>query len=151
RLVLGLEPQSNLLVHIRRRSPAHERLDLAGFLRHVFEHPFLRLGGARLHGGPRRFVDAREHGLVLTNPRGVHLPAAFAPLVGAAGFEPATWSTQNSRATRLRYAPPDAAGGRSARLSITRFSAPRQANAGFTSQTTPAGGVGRAPCLATRS
>src|ERR687887_1539985 len=26
-------------------------------------------------------------------------------LVGAAGFEPATWSTQNSRATRLRYAP----------------------------------------------
>src|SRR5215467_6926361 len=27
-------------------------------------------------------------------------------LVGAAGFEPATWSTQNSRATRLRYAPP---------------------------------------------
>ena len=24
----------------------------------------------------------------------------------AAGFEPATWSTQNSRATRLRYAPP---------------------------------------------
>src|ERR1700731_1086118 len=28
-----------------------------------------------------------------------------APLVGAAGFEQATWSTQNSRATRLRYAP----------------------------------------------
>ena len=27
-------------------------------------------------------------------------------LVGAAGFEPATWSTQNSRATRLRYTPP---------------------------------------------
>src|SRR6266705_6342007 len=27
-------------------------------------------------------------------------------MVGAAGFEPATWSTQNSRATRLRYAPP---------------------------------------------
>jgi hypothetical protein len=26
-------------------------------------------------------------------------------MVGAAGFEPATWSTQNSRATRLRYAP----------------------------------------------
>src|SRR5262249_45647293 len=26
-------------------------------------------------------------------------------VVGAAGFEPATWSTQNSRATRLRYAP----------------------------------------------
>src|SRR5438445_2036563 len=27
------------------------------------------------------------------------------PLVGAAGFEPATWSTQNSRATRLRHTP----------------------------------------------
>jgi hypothetical protein len=26
-------------------------------------------------------------------------------VVGAAGFEPTTWSTQNSRATRLRYAP----------------------------------------------
>src|SRR6266568_1545432 len=26
-------------------------------------------------------------------------------VVGAAGFEPATWSTQNSRATRLRYTP----------------------------------------------
>ena len=26
-------------------------------------------------------------------------------LVGATGFEPVTWSTQNSRATRLRYAP----------------------------------------------
>src|SRR5580693_10668677 len=30
-------------------------------------------------------------------------------MVGAAGFEPATWSTQNSRATRLRYTPPVAA------------------------------------------
>jgi hypothetical protein len=27
-------------------------------------------------------------------------------LVGAAGFEPATCSTQNCRATRLRYTPP---------------------------------------------
>jgi hypothetical protein len=42
---------------------------------------------------------------------------ACAPVVGAAGFEPATWSTQNSRATRLRYAPPGAAGGPSARAS----------------------------------
>jgi hypothetical protein len=31
-------------------------------------------------------------------------------LVGAAGFEPATWSTQNSRATRLRYTPPGSMG-----------------------------------------
>src|SRR5580698_8023065 len=32
-------------------------------------------------------------------------------LVGAAGFEPATCSTQNCRATRLRYTPPVAACG----------------------------------------
>src|SRR5215470_3623643 len=115
RLLLGLEPQSDLLVHVRGRGPAHQRLDLTRLLRHVFEHPFLGLGGTRLHGGPRRLVDAREHGLVLTSPRDL---GAFAPLVGAAGFEPATWSTQNSRATRLRYAPPGAAGGRSARLWI---------------------------------
>src|SRR5262249_14232022 len=31
-------------------------------------------------------------------------------MVGAAGFEPATWSTQNSRATRLRYTPPGSGG-----------------------------------------
>src|SRR5271154_1369455 len=30
-------------------------------------------------------------------------------VVGAAGFEPATCSTQNCRATRLRYTPPGAA------------------------------------------
>src|SRR5215831_10787667 len=53
---------------------------------------------------------------------------ACAPVVGAAGFEPATWSTQNSRATRLRYAPPGAAGGLSAQPPITRFAPPRQAN-----------------------
>src|SRR5215468_7699509 len=33
-------------------------------------------------------------------------PKSLILLVGAAGFEPATWSTQNSRATRLRYTPP---------------------------------------------
>src|SRR5215471_5828057 len=43
-------------------------------------------------------------------------------LVGAAGFEPATWSTQNSRATRLRYAP-----GLSRRGLDTRFAVCQQA------------------------
>src|SRR5216684_784858 len=33
------------------------------------------------------------------------IASAVRKVVGAAGFEPATWSTQNSRATRLRYAP----------------------------------------------
>src|SRR5579864_8817027 len=32
-------------------------------------------------------------------------------MVGAAGFEPATCSTQNCRATRLRYTPPVAVSG----------------------------------------
>src|SRR5262249_37888716 len=32
-------------------------------------------------------------------------PKSLILLVGATGFEPVTWSTQNSRATRLRYAP----------------------------------------------
>src|SRR6202521_2843525 len=36
-------------------------------------------------------------------------PSWVLRVVGAPGFEPGTWSTQNSRATRLRYAPP---GGR---------------------------------------
>src|SRR5258707_15617587 len=51
-------------------------------------------------------------------------------LVGAAGFEPATWSTQNSRATRLRYTPPGSMGkkhpcGRCPRID-TRFRRQRQ-------------------------
>ena len=41
-------------------------------------------------------------------------------LVGAAGFEPATCSTQNCRATRLRYTPPGA-------LLDTCFAGPQQA------------------------
>jgi hypothetical protein len=34
---------------------------------------------------------------------------AMAVLVGAAGFEPATFWSQTRRATRLRYAPPEPA------------------------------------------
>jgi hypothetical protein len=37
-------------------------------------------------------------------------------LVGAAGFEPATFWSQTRRATRLRYAPPDT--GRSIHTSV---------------------------------
>src|ERR1043166_3418298 len=74
----------------------------------------------------------------------MHL-GALALLVGAAGFEPATWSTQNSRATRLRYAPPGAAGGRSARVSITRFAAPRQAKQGPVQRWPNQGGAPRWP------
>src|SRR5947207_14651347 len=63
----------------------------------------------------------------MMSPIGALVPAA---LVGAAGFEPATWSTQNSRATRLRYAPPDAA-ATICPASITRFAKAQQAAGGF--------------------
>src|SRR5499433_3905754 len=92
-----LEAQLHLLTHVARARPAHQRLDLARLFRLVLEHPFLGLGRAGLHRGPRGLVDACDHGLSLAR--------ASKYMVGAAGFEPATWSTQNSRATRLRYAP----------------------------------------------
>ena len=38
-------------------------------------------------------------------PAGGHHPKPLILLVGAAGFEPTTCSTQNCRATRLRYTP----------------------------------------------
>src|SRR5262245_56207129 len=97
RLLLTLETQLHLLAHVAGARPAHQRLDLARLFRLVVEHPFLGLGVAGLHRSFRRLVDACDHG-----------PSALVRmdgLVGAAGFEPATWSTQNSRATRLRYAP----------------------------------------------
>src|SRR5262249_34708491 len=76
--------------------PAHQRLDQARLFRLVVEHPFLGLGCAGLHRSFRGLVDACDHGLSLARAR---------IMVGAAGFGPATWSTQNSRRTRLPYAP----------------------------------------------
>src|SRR5262245_36661053 len=98
RLLLGVEVQPQLLFHVGRARPAHQWLDLARGFRLVVEHPALRVRGAGLHRRLGRLVDARDHGLARLQES--------AGLVGAAGFEPATWSTQNSRATRLRYAPP---------------------------------------------
>src|SRR5262245_860301 len=98
RLLLSVEAQLHLLAHVTGTRPAHQRLDLARLFRLVVEHPFLGLGMAGLHRSPRRLVDACDH-----DPSPA--PVRMAELVGAAGFEPATWSTQNSRATRLRYAP----------------------------------------------
>src|SRR5262249_40634946 len=92
-----IETQLHLLTHVARTGPAHERLDLARLFGLVVEHPFLGLGGAGLHCRLRGLVDAGGHGCLLASEQ--------RNLVGAAGFEPATWSTQNSRATRLRYAP----------------------------------------------
>src|SRR3954451_4412833 len=93
RFLGAVELQVNLLAHVARTGPAHQRLDLARLFRLVIEHPFLGLAGAGLHRSLRGLVDAGRHdalSLVLTSKcRG---------MVGAAGFEPATWSTQNSRA-----------------------------------------------------
>src|SRR5439155_12025895 len=77
--------------------PAHQRLDLTRLCGLVVEHPFFGVGGARLHRGFRGLVDACGHDVRRLSKR--------CALVGAAGFEPATWSTQNSRATRLRHTP----------------------------------------------
>src|SRR5262245_27383777 len=98
RLLLSVETQLHLLAHVAGARPAHQRLDLARLFRLVVEHPFLGLGVAGLHRSLRRLVDACGHGPSSALVR-------MDELVGAAGFEPATWSTQNSRATRLRYAP----------------------------------------------
>src|ERR1700694_1435045 len=57
-------------------------------------------------------------------------------VVGAAGFEPATWSTQNSRATRLRYAPPGVREYAPVRYTVRSGPARRTADAAQ-----PAGGL----------
>jgi EAL domain-containing protein (putative c-di-GMP-specific phosphodiesterase class I) len=90
RLLLGVELEANLLAHVARAGPPHQRLDLTRLLRLVVEHPFLGLGGAGLHRSLRRFVDSCGHGmrrLERSIDRDAPPPAG---LVGAAGFEPAT-------------------------------------------------------------
>src|SRR5262249_6598784 len=96
RFLGSVEAQLHLLTHVARAPPAHQRLNPARLFRLLFRPPFLGLGCAGLHRSFRGLVDACDHGLSLARAR---------IMVGAAGFEPATWSTQNSRATRLRYAP----------------------------------------------
>src|SRR4029077_4348257 len=70
RLVLGVEVELHLLLHVARRGPAHQRLDRARLFGLVVEHPFLGLGGPRLHRGAGRFVDAGGHGITVPNGRG---------------------------------------------------------------------------------
>ena len=103
--VLGVELKPQLLLHIARTGPAHQRLDRARLFRLVIQHPFLGLPRARLHCGAGRLV----------NPRGQFSPfnratknldraEARRRMVGAAGFEPATCSSVGSRQLTL---PPD--------------------------------------------
>src|SRR5712691_6295714 len=49
RFLLGVELEADLLAHVARAGPAHQRLDLTRLFRLVVEHPFLGLGRARLH------------------------------------------------------------------------------------------------------
>jgi hypothetical protein len=85
-----VEAELDLLAHIARARPAHQRLDLARLFGLEVEHPFLGLCSAGLHRSLGRLVNARRHGQPF-NSR-----SNGAGLVGAAGFEPAmTWSTQN--------------------------------------------------------
>ena len=61
RLLLAAKVQTQLLAHVARRRPAHERLDPARHLRLKIEDPSLGIGAARLHGSFRWLVDARWH------------------------------------------------------------------------------------------
>src|SRR5689334_10400080 len=57
RLLLGVEPQRELLIHVARGSPAHQRVGGAPHRRLIIEHPAPGVGLAGLHGGSRWFVD----------------------------------------------------------------------------------------------
>ena len=61
RLLLGVEAQPHLLLHVAGTGPAHQRLDRARLFGLVIQDPFLGLGGTGLHGGAGRFVDAGGH------------------------------------------------------------------------------------------
>src|ERR1700736_6841393 len=67
-------------------------------------------------------------------------PSWVLRVVGAAGFEPATWSTQNSRATRLRYAPPGVREYAPVRYTVRSGPARRTADAPLKA-VQPAGGL----------
>src|SRR5665213_921553 len=62
RLFLGIEANRQLLLHVTRRGPAHQRLDRTRLLRLIIELPFAGLGGARLHRVFGRLKDACGHG-----------------------------------------------------------------------------------------
>ena len=59
--VLGVELKPQLLLHIARAGPAHQRLDRARLLWLVIQDPFLGLRRARLHRSAGRLVNPRGH------------------------------------------------------------------------------------------
>src|SRR3981081_1320807 len=52
RRLLGVEAQAQLLAHVARAGPTHQRLDLARLRPLVVKRPPLCLWGARMPGGP---------------------------------------------------------------------------------------------------
>src|SRR5215813_11527864 len=64
-LFLGVESQAQLLAHVARAGPPHQRLDLPRLGGLVVEHPLFGVGSAGLHRSLGRLVDACEaHGVV---------------------------------------------------------------------------------------
>jgi hypothetical protein len=61
RFFLRGELQPQLLLHVGRGGPAHERLDLTRRLGFEHEQPLFGIGLTRLHRGARRLVDAGRH------------------------------------------------------------------------------------------
>src|SRR6516165_4304049 len=62
RFLLAVEMKGELLLHVARRGPAHQRLDGAGLLWLVFEPPLIGLGPTRLHRVFRGLKNTSGHG-----------------------------------------------------------------------------------------
>src|ERR1700730_6018678 len=63
RRLLAMKPQPQLLLHISRARPAHQRLDLGRRFRLVVQHPIFRVRGAGLHRRSGGLVNACNHPL----------------------------------------------------------------------------------------
>ena len=103
-LLPSVECTADFLLHVAGTRPAHQRLDVARLLRLVVEHPFFGVGLAGLHRRAGRSVNTCGHEANCSDESPDK--AQRSRMVGAAGFEPATFCSQSRRATRLRYAPP---------------------------------------------
>jgi len=68
-LVAGVELELNLLQHVARTCPAHQRVDPPRLLGFELQEPELRPGLARLHGCPGWLINSRAHvPIVLLRP-----------------------------------------------------------------------------------
>src|SRR5665647_739354 len=63
RLLLGVEADGELLLHVAGGGPAHQGLDRARLLGFIIELPFLGLGGPRLHRVFGGLKDACGHSI----------------------------------------------------------------------------------------